>query len=405
MKAARIPITGAGARVAPDARELRGLGAQRHDRHGRHHRLGRIGHRVRRRADALRFGVREHDGRQEQLRRLRHPVFDRQICQGGQCQCQGGLMDCNGSCVPSDANHCGTCTNICQATEVCLNGTCATDCVAQTVCGTACVALTTSDANCGNCGHACGSGQHCVSGNCVDSSPTGTAGTSGNAGTSGGGGSIGTTGSAGTIGTPGTSGSIGTGRGGSGGAGGSVDRRAAVDGTAGTGGTPPTMLLVTSAPGAYWNTDRHDDRGDDRKRRRDRQRRHHDADLGRLRRLVQRDGLELPVDAQRQPTATRRIQLLSAPTGRASRSAASRSAPATTRSIATRWTRSPADDTTLANFSIARDMKKLIPYIKAAQAVKGNIRFWASPWTPPTWMKQGPFSVRQPWSRRSTAAR
>ena len=36
-------------------------------------------------------------------------------------------------------------------------------------------------------------------------------------------------------------------------------------------------------------------------------------------------------------------------------------------------------------------MEKLIPYIKAAQAVKGNIRFWASPWTPPTWMKQGPF--------------
>jgi hypothetical protein len=25
--------------------------------------------------------------------------------------------------------------------------------------------------------------------------------------------------------------------------------------------------------------------------------------------------------------------------------------------------------------------------------VKGNIRFWASPWTPPTWMKEGPFSA------------
>jgi glucosylceramidase len=50
------------------------------------------------------------------------------------------------------------------------------------------------------------------------------------------------------------------------------------------------------------------------------------------------------------------------------------------------------DDTALADFSIARDMEKLIPYIKTAQAVKGNIRFWASPWTPPTWMKQGPFS-------------
>jgi len=52
-----------------------------------------------------------------------------------------------------------------------------------------------------------------------------------------------------------------------------------------------------------------------------------------------------------------------------------------------------AGDTSLASFSIDRDMQKLIPYVKAAQAVKGNIRFWASPWTPPTWMKQGPFSM------------
>ena len=51
-----------------------------------------------------------------------------------------------------------------------------------------------------------------------------------------------------------------------------------------------------------------------------------------------------------------------------------------------------AGDTSLDGFSIDRDMQKLIPYVKAAQAVKGNIRFWASPWTPPTWMKQGPFS-------------
>jgi len=50
-------------------------------------------------------------------------------------------------------------------------------------------------------------------------------------------------------------------------------------------------------------------------------------------------------------------------------------------------------DYQLASFSIARDMMNLIPYVKAAQAVKGNIRLWASPWTPPTWMKQGPFSA------------
>jgi len=51
-----------------------------------------------------------------------------------------------------------------------------------------------------------------------------------------------------------------------------------------------------------------------------------------------------------------------------------------------------AGDLSLASFSIDRDMQALIPFIRAAQAIKGNIRFWASPWTPPTWMKQDPSS-------------
>ncbi len=41
----------------------------------------------------------------------------------------------------------------------------------------------------------------------------------------------------------------------------------------------------------------------------------------------------------------------------------------------------------MEHFSIARDEMALIPYIKAAQAVKDDIKFWASPWTPPPWMK------------------
>jgi glucosylceramidase len=45
------------------------------------------------------------------------------------------------------------------------------------------------------------------------------------------------------------------------------------------------------------------------------------------------------------------------------------------------------DEETQGSFTIAQDMKFLIPYVKAAQAVNNNIRFWASPWTPPTWMK------------------
>jgi glucosylceramidase len=52
-------------------------------------------------------------------------------------------------------------------------------------------------------------------------------------------------------------------------------------------------------------------------------------------------------------------------------------------------TNRPAKDTALANFSLARDKMYLIPYVKAAQGVKPDLHFWASPWTPPVWMKTG----------------
>ncbi len=45
------------------------------------------------------------------------------------------------------------------------------------------------------------------------------------------------------------------------------------------------------------------------------------------------------------------------------------------------------DDYQMNDFSIERDREDLIPYIQAAQAVKPDIRFWASPWSPPIWMK------------------
>ncbi|HYP77502.1 MAG TPA: glycoside hydrolase family 30 beta sandwich domain-containing protein [Polyangiaceae bacterium] len=50
-----------------------------------------------------------------------------------------------------------------------------------------------------------------------------------------------------------------------------------------------------------------------------------------------------------------------------------------------------ANDTAMANFSIAQDKMYLIPYVKAAQAIRPDIHFWGSPWTPPTWMKMGEF--------------
>lgn len=46
-------------------------------------------------------------------------------------------------------------------------------------------------------------------------------------------------------------------------------------------------------------------------------------------------------------------------------------------------------DFALANFSIDRDKGAIIPYIKAAQALQPDLQLWASPWSPPTWMKKG----------------
>jgi glucosylceramidase len=45
------------------------------------------------------------------------------------------------------------------------------------------------------------------------------------------------------------------------------------------------------------------------------------------------------------------------------------------------------DDLSVSQCSVARDNTYLIPYIKAAQAIQTNLEFFASPWSPPTWMK------------------
>lgn len=46
-----------------------------------------------------------------------------------------------------------------------------------------------------------------------------------------------------------------------------------------------------------------------------------------------------------------------------------------------------AGDTSMSNFSIAKDETHLIPYIKAALEVNRELFIWGSPWTPPPWMK------------------
>lgn len=44
-------------------------------------------------------------------------------------------------------------------------------------------------------------------------------------------------------------------------------------------------------------------------------------------------------------------------------------------------------DFDMSEFNINRDLTSVIPSIKAAQAENPNMTFWASPWSPPQWMK------------------
>jgi len=44
-------------------------------------------------------------------------------------------------------------------------------------------------------------------------------------------------------------------------------------------------------------------------------------------------------------------------------------------------------DFEMKNFSIANDKETLIPYIKNAQKYNPGLKIWASPWSPPSWMK------------------
>jgi len=41
----------------------------------------------------------------------------------------------------------------------------------------------------------------------------------------------------------------------------------------------------------------------------------------------------------------------------------------------------------MVNFSIDNDRNTLIPFIKTAKLHLPDIRIWASPWSPPFWMK------------------
>ncbi len=54
-------------------------------------------------------------------------------------------------------------------------------------------------------------------------------------------------------------------------------------------------------------------------------------------------------------------------------------------------------DFEMSKFSIARDETYIIPLLKAAKAAQPDLRLWASPWSPPTWMKtNGHYACARP---------
>jgi len=55
-------------------------------------------------------------------------------------------------------------------------------------------------------------------------------------------------------------------------------------------------------------------------------------------------------------------------------------------------------DFALENFSIEHDRATLIPYIQEAKRLQPELRLWASPWSPPTWMKYNQhYAAALPW--------
>ncbi len=54
-------------------------------------------------------------------------------------------------------------------------------------------------------------------------------------------------------------------------------------------------------------------------------------------------------------------------------------------------------DFALEHFSIQNDLETLVPFIQAAQRQQPALRLWASPWSPPTWMKKNRhYAMAQP---------
>jgi glucosylceramidase len=297
-----------------------------------------------------------------------------QVCSGGACSsagCGSGSTMCSdGACsANNDTGHCGSSCTVCPAGASCTNGTCGCTVANQQDCNGTCVDTSSSTGNCGSCGNACPFGDSCTNGACVGASTGGTSGGGGSSSTGG------TTGSGGS--GSGTGGATGGGGSGSG-----------TGGSTGTGGSQSNQpVLVTSAANAFWKT----------------------------------TGTLSLASGNPTPTVTvtsnakqnwegfggafnemgwNYIQMLSASDqakaidllfgSDAAHFSNGRIPIGASDYALQRYTDdevSSGTDANLASFSITEDMKYLIPYVNAAKQVNPDLKFWASPWTPPTWMK------------------
>ncbi len=63
------------------------------------------------------------------------------------------------------------------------------------------------------------------------------------------------------------------------------------------------------------------------------------------------------------------------------------------------------DDFALEHFSISNDIETLIPFIKSGLKYQPELKIWASPWSPPTWMKYNKHyatALPAPWQQGVT---
>ncbi len=90
-------------------------------------------------------------------------------CGGSSQHCESGQTSCGGKCVDTTSTNsdCGMCGHACSAAQVCGNGQCSDNCPAnQMNCSGMCVDVLSDPMNCNACGSACATGDVCSFGEC-----------------------------------------------------------------------------------------------------------------------------------------------------------------------------------------------------------------------------------------------